>query len=226
MNDKWKPIPGFEGYYEVSDTGFVRSVDRVITRHDGVSRLLKSRTCKLSKNSDGYMQVKLSKNGSSRYFAVHRLVYTSFVGEIPIGYDVDHIDFDRTNNHYTNLQAITHRENVLKTVSAGRNYTSVVDVRGANNPNFGNKKLSKIYENDKAYAKEKQGRPGKKNGRARPVRLYINDIDHIDFDYIRQCAIYIKQRFNLTQKTETIALRLVDLVKNGKPFMSLSLKFI
>ena len=98
--ETFKPIKGFEGLYEISDYGCVRS------RHGGKVRYLK---CKKSKH--GYIEVPLSKNGKKNFFYVHRLVYTAFNGPIPEGMQIDHIDGDKTNNNLRNLRAVTPREN-------------------------------------------------------------------------------------------------------------------
>lgn len=63
--------------------------------------------------ADKNYRVLLLEHGK-RYFYIHRLVYEMFVGAIPEGYVIDHIDNDPTNNNYKNLQAITNRENVIK----------------------------------------------------------------------------------------------------------------
>ena len=98
----WKPIAGYEGLYEVSDLGRVRSFHKC---EEG--RILKT-----SKNNNGYLRVALSKHGNTRFYAVHRLVAEAFLFK-PEGKDtVNHIDFDITNNQIENLQWCTQKENI------------------------------------------------------------------------------------------------------------------
>ncbi len=108
--EKWRPVKGYEGLYEVSDAGRVRSLDAV--RPCGKSvRFSKGRTLRIQKSSNGYRQVVLSKEGNSRYFRVHRLVAEAFLDN-PYGLpEVNHIDEDKTNNAVSNLEWCTHQYN-------------------------------------------------------------------------------------------------------------------
>ena len=98
--ETFKPIKGYEGIYEVSDYGCVRS------RYGGK---VSYRKCKKTKY--GYICVPLSKNGKKIFFYVHRLVYTAFNGPIPEGMQIDHIDGDKSNNKLTNLRAVSPKVN-------------------------------------------------------------------------------------------------------------------
>lgn len=98
--ETWKPVVGYEGLYEVSDWGRVKSVGR------GKERILK-----LTPNTLGYLQVSLHKNGEQKTCKVHQLVMRAFVGECPDGYEVDHYDWDRKNNRLNNLRYIPAKEN-------------------------------------------------------------------------------------------------------------------
>lgn len=100
---RWTEV--FENYL-VSDTGIVRN------KKSG-------RILKISTSPKGYKFYQLRENGKSKTILVSRLVYQKFVGEIPDGYDINHIDGDKSNNHYSNLEAITHHENVLHAVKIG-----------------------------------------------------------------------------------------------------------
>lgn len=100
--------------------------------------------------------------------SVHRLVALAWVEnpeELP---EVNHKDFDRNNPCAHNLEWITHHENVLYSRRAGR----YPDQSGENNSNYGNRKLSKIYAQNKDLAKEKQSRPLGQNGRAIRCNLF------------------------------------------------------
>lgn len=87
--DRWMPVVGYEGLYEVSDRGDVRSLKRprktYLTRHgkELVLTWFEGRALSPSADKDGYLKVSLSKNGKSKVFRVHRLVLESFVGACP-----------------------------------------------------------------------------------------------------------------------------------------------
>ena len=115
MGEQWKPIEGFEGYYEISNQGRIRSSDRVCgTMPKGYDRHLKGQLMKPTDNGNGYLIVHLKKNGRrvSRY--IHRLVAEAFL-EKPAGCNVvDHIDYNKSNNAAENLQWCTQKENVQR----------------------------------------------------------------------------------------------------------------
>lgn len=98
MKEIWKPIKGFEGLYQVSNLGNVRSLNYHGT---GIVKLLTPTL------SVGYYRVTLSKNGIARGFHVHRLVGSAFIPN-PHGYDcINHKDESRTNNRVDNLEWCT-----------------------------------------------------------------------------------------------------------------------
>lgn len=104
---RWQAIPGFERFYEVSEYGEVRRTQNRRWREKGSL---------VSQNRDrfGYRRVQLydSKNRQRLSFAVHRLVMQAFVGDCPEGHEVNHMDGDKSNNHLSNLEYVTHQENV------------------------------------------------------------------------------------------------------------------
>lgn len=104
------PIDGFEGLYEVSNLGRVRSLDRLVNSNGG-TRLHKGKVLKFVNNGGGYLQVYLYKDGKSTKFYVHRLVYEAFHGKRPEGMEINHIDEDKSNNSIKNLNLMTHKEN-------------------------------------------------------------------------------------------------------------------
>lgn len=102
-SEKWKDVPGYEGLYQVSDYGRVKS-----TKRQGASGGLAA----LVENEDGYLRVKLCKNGTERKVMVHRLVYETFVGKMPDGTEINHIDENKKNNMVPNLEAVSHIRNI------------------------------------------------------------------------------------------------------------------
>ena len=113
MKEVWKEIKNYEGYYEVSNFGRFRSMDRVITYSDGRTRFYKGEIIEGTIGRDGYIDVKLSKDGITKTRKLHRLIAQTF---IPIENDnnleVNHIDYNRTNNKIDNLEWVTHIDNV------------------------------------------------------------------------------------------------------------------
>lgn len=187
----WKDIPGYEGYYQVSNTGEVRSLDRVVYKSDGVFQKRYGRLLPHKENKDGYRIVRLSKDGVRKQFNVHSLVAKTFVSGYFEGAEVNHKDCGRTNNVPENLEWVTHFDNIQYTISKGRHVSQVADYTGDKNPNYGNKSLSKRYANDPELAKQKQSRPGTSNGRSLPVRMTTSDGLVCDFGYMVECAAYM-----------------------------------
>lgn len=115
----WAPVPGYDGSYEVSTLGRVRSMARTITvlskTRSGVARHIQRRLSErlIGENVSplGYTRVRL---GDELHF-VHRLVLTTFVGPRPDGHICRHLDGDQSHNHLTNLAWGTTRENSADT---------------------------------------------------------------------------------------------------------------
>lgn len=124
MNERWLPIIGYEGRYEVSDHGRIRSMNRWRRGKSGCLVPVEGRIMRLwqkKRSVDNrtlpYMEIRL-RDGSPRTFRckaflVHRLVAQAFVGELFEGAQVDHIDGDHENNHYTNLRILTSQQHGL-----------------------------------------------------------------------------------------------------------------
>lgn len=108
---EWRPIEGYEGLYEVSNKGRVRSLNY---RHTGEAKILR-----LCKNKDGYLCVHLSKNGTRYAKQVHRLVASAFIPNIGDKPQVNHIDGDKTNNKVDNLEWVTGKENMQHAWNTG-----------------------------------------------------------------------------------------------------------
>lgn len=109
--EAWKPITGYEGLYEVSNYGKVRSLDRFVPDNKN-GKHLKGQLIKAFLGNIGYYGVGLFKNSSGRRFLVHRLVGVHFIENprnLPF---INHIDCDQLNNHYSNLEWCTNKENI------------------------------------------------------------------------------------------------------------------
>lgn len=114
-SEQWRPVIGWEGAYEVSDAGRVRSIDRVVHRSDGVISLIRGKLLKpcAMPGGRGHLFVNLSAPGvGARLESVHRLVLIAFVGQAPDGMECCHNDGDPTNNQLANLRWDTRSENM------------------------------------------------------------------------------------------------------------------
>lgn len=109
----WKDIVGYDGFYQVSNLGNVKSIDRYVKHNYGdlSRRIQKGITIKLTINSDKYYCVTLGKNGKHKTFTVHRLVAIAFLENTLNNNIINHKDGIKTNNHYTNLEWCTTQQN-------------------------------------------------------------------------------------------------------------------
>jgi hypothetical protein len=113
-NESWKPVPGFEGRYEVSDLGRVKSLARFIKPAVGITpRWIKERMLKQQLHK-GYWKVTLSKDGEQPLFQTHRLVAAAFLGPCPPGQEVCHGPLGSMVNTLNNLSYGTKRKNNLE----------------------------------------------------------------------------------------------------------------
>ena len=111
MEEIWKDVVGYEGLYQVSNLGRVRSVDKIILRKDKKQQHFKSKIIKGNPNKFGYLLVCLRKNNTNKYFQVHRLVAIAFIPN-PNNYPcVNHKDETKTNNNTENLEWCTYKYN-------------------------------------------------------------------------------------------------------------------
>ena len=119
--EQWKPVNGYEGIYEVSSHGRVRSVDRTVTYSGGRVRRYKGKNLSAPLNPDGYPCVSLYAQGEKEMRYVHSLVTESFIGARPEGMEVCHNDGNPANNHLDNLRYGTRSDNMLDRVRHGTN---------------------------------------------------------------------------------------------------------
>lgn len=109
-NEIWKDIPGYEGYYQVSNYSRIKSLARKVIR--GTNYLnLKEKILNPTKNTSGYFQIRLSKDGTEKIFQIHRLCLISFKGIDLYRNEVNHIDGNCTNNKLENLEWVNRMEN-------------------------------------------------------------------------------------------------------------------
>lgn len=123
MSEEWRDVAGYEGMYQVSDQGRVKSLERVVIRNNSQKLPIKERILKPAFNGGGYLFVVLCAGGKTRMFSVHRLVCQAFHENPENKLDVNHINEDKTDNRACNLEWCTRRENLnfgTRNVRAGK----------------------------------------------------------------------------------------------------------
>lgn len=118
MTEEWRAVPGYEGAYEVSSLGRVRSLDRVVespTAKRGYPKLMRGRLLKPQRHSAGYLHVGLSR----RIRIISHLVLEAFRGPRPDGEEACHNNGDKWNNVLGNLRWGTHTYNCADRVAHG-----------------------------------------------------------------------------------------------------------
>lgn len=122
-NDKieiWKDIEGYEGIYQVSTLGRVRSIDRV-TKVGNIYKNYKGRVLTPSKNPAGYKTVSLIKEGHKKTHTIHTLVAKAFIPNPENKEEVDHINTIKEDNTIYNLRWTTRLENINNPLSLKHN---------------------------------------------------------------------------------------------------------
>lgn len=111
--EEWRDVPEYEGYYQVSNLGRVRSLDRTVLTINGQERFYKGKTVKGTINNKGYRLCRLSINGLSRIFNFSQLVAMAFLGHKTNGNElvVDHKNGDRADDRLNNLRIVANRAN-------------------------------------------------------------------------------------------------------------------
>lgn len=114
MMEEWRPVKGFEGYYEVSNMGNVKSLTRVClhkTENWWAYITVPEKIIKLETTKDGYKRATLSKDGKMKHYSVHRLVAEAFIPNPKNKPQINHLDSCRSNNNVENLEWCTVSEN-------------------------------------------------------------------------------------------------------------------
>lgn len=124
MIEEWRPVVGFEGCYEVSNLGRVRSLDRItVQRSKGgahISCFRRGRVLSPGKTLGGYLQAHLYRDGEHVSRTIHDLVLTHFDRPRPPGAEGMHLDHDKQNNSLSNLAWGSRQENERQKIEAGR----------------------------------------------------------------------------------------------------------
>ena len=112
MSEEWRDVVGYEGLYQVSDQGRVKSLERNIPHWRGGEQIRKERILKPTPIKDGYLIVDLCAGGKRKRFLVHRLVCEAFHGNPEGKPQVNHINEDKADNRAANLEWCTAKENI------------------------------------------------------------------------------------------------------------------
>lgn len=114
VNENWRDIEGYEGLYQVSNLGRVKSLERDVNSRSGKR---KEKEKILKQNNNRYMYVGLSKNCKTKCFTVHRLVAKAFLPNPENKPQIDHINTDKSDNRVENLRWVTPKENMKNPIT-------------------------------------------------------------------------------------------------------------
>ena len=120
MKEVWKDITGYEGLYQVSNLGRVKSLERTKDNNGGKVKV-NERIMKISSDQAGYNIICLTKNGKRKTHKIHRLVALNFVPNPENKREVNHKDGNKSNNIYCNLEWSTRAENIRHAFATGLN---------------------------------------------------------------------------------------------------------
>lgn len=128
MEEIWKDIPGYEGYYQASNLGNIRSLSRIVRYKNSGIRKYPGKRLSAEKMKDNYQRVVLMKEGVKTKFRIHRLVAMAFIPNLNNKPFINHIDGNKSNNVVDNLEWCTASENIVHADKHGlrnmSNYTS------------------------------------------------------------------------------------------------------
>ncbi len=126
--EQWKDIPDYDGIYQVSDLGRVKSLKRIIYNH-GINQFYsKEKILKVALLKNGYFSVALRKNNKQKSIYVHILVAIAFLNHKPCGYKlvINHKNLIKIDNRKLNIEIVTNRENSnQKHLPSSSNYVGV-----------------------------------------------------------------------------------------------------
>lgn len=129
-NEIWKDIPGYENFYQVSNTGKVKSLLRTVNKSNGRKQTMPEKI--MSNNFDGeYFSVQLQRDWIAKRCKIHKLVVLCFIPEDCNRTCVNHIDGNKLNNHLNNLERCTISENSKHAIKTG--LLIMPNINGSNN---------------------------------------------------------------------------------------------
>lgn len=117
--EQWKDIKGYKSYYQISNKGNVKSLDRIIYDDYNGNRTFKGLVMVPGVVNGGYLDIKLSKNNTLTHFKIHTLVANAFIPNLFNKPCVNHKDGNKLNNNVDNLEWVTYSENMLHAYDIG-----------------------------------------------------------------------------------------------------------
>ncbi len=141
--ENWKTIEGYDGFYQVSNFGNIKSLERLVDNHSGFKKLLKEKYLKTHISKTGYFVVDLKKEKQRKTFKIHRLIAMCFIEKVYNKNYVNHKDGNKLNNSIDNLEWCTIKENNIHAEKLGLKNDS-----GVNNSK------SKLKESDVVYIRK------------------------------------------------------------------------
>jgi hypothetical protein len=191
-NEIWKDILDYEGDYQASNIGRIKSL-----------KFSKERILKQYKDNHEYFSVELSKNGKGKPKQVHRLVYEAHIGKLEEGYDAHHINEDKEYNYIENLESKPHGKHtgdhnkgkILSEQTKNKISENHADYKGENNPLFG------VYRPG-----EKSGNHKLKNGEVWLIKKILNS------DYYKSKKITLEK----IGKMFGVGISIISAIKHEK----------
>lgn len=137
ISEKWKIIPGLESY-AINEDGVIKALPKIregrldcLNSHEGCTeksqRKYKEHIIK-PRITSRYLYVCLMHNGLKKDYRVHRLVYKAFIGDIPEGMVIDHIDGNKLNNNVNNLRCVSFAENMRNPNTRNKCAKQIIEV--------------------------------------------------------------------------------------------------
>ena len=156
----WKPIENYEGLYEVSNLGRVRSIDRIIImKHRNgcnATHYYKGKILATRKNNSGYLKVDLIKDKKAKTFFVHRLVAIAFISNVENKPQVNHIDGNKENNTIENIEWCDAFENQQHALNIGLRKRRTMTIQEYQKEYYIKNKAKKKLQSKLNYIKRKK----------------------------------------------------------------------
>ena len=123
MKEEWKDIKGYEGYYQVSNLGRVKSLDRFVPHKTSKNIKINEKILKYHLDDKGYCRIHIHKNNIRKQFKIHKLVANHFLLKKENNYVVDHEDKNKLNNNVNNLRYVSHSKNTRNSNKIEKSYS-------------------------------------------------------------------------------------------------------